>query len=85
MKKLVVRLWLAGRNSKPETYLAAQNDENEYDPEKWGDAYPLHYESWLKTKESKPVDKSRYKRRWDTDEVVFDKLSEFPFLRVLYS
>jgi len=81
---LVVCLCLAGCDSKPEIYLAAQIDENEYDPEKWGDAYPLHYESWRKTQEPKPVDKSRYKRGWDTDEVVYDKLSEFPFLGVLY-
>jgi len=58
--------------------------DNEFDPEEWGKVYPLEYESWLKTKDPKPADKSRYKRGWDTDKITYDKLSEFPFLGLLF-
>jgi nitrite reductase (cytochrome c-552) len=70
---------------KPETFLTGKIAPDEYDPEEWGKVYPLHYESWLKTKEPKPVGKSRYKKGWDEDQIVYDKLSEYPFLGLLYN
>ena len=82
---IVACVFLTGcDSSKPEPFLTVQIDQDEYDPEKWGKAYPMHYESWLATKDPKPVGKSRYKPGWDTDKVVYDKLSEFPFLGLLY-
>ncbi|WP_022855640.1 ammonia-forming cytochrome c nitrite reductase subunit c552 [Thermodesulfobacterium thermophilum] len=59
--------------------------ENEVDPEVWGKAFPLHYEMWKKESEPTPAGLSKYKRGWDTDKIVYDKLSEFPFLAVLYN
>jgi nitrite reductase (cytochrome c-552) len=70
---------------KPQAVLVGTIAENEFDPEKWGNVYPLHYESWLKTREPKPAQKSRYRRGWDTDEVVYDRLSEYPFAALLYN
>jgi nitrite reductase (cytochrome c-552) len=70
---------------KPQAVLVGTIAENEFDPEKWGTVYPLHYESWLKTKEAKPAQKSRYRKGWDTDEVVYDRLSEYPFAALLYN
>jgi nitrite reductase (cytochrome c-552) len=70
---------------EPETFRVAQVPQGEYDPEKWGQVYPLHYESWLATREPKPAGTSRYKRGWDDDEVIYDKLSQFPFLGLLYN
>ncbi len=58
--------------------------DNEYDPEVWGKVYPLEYESWLKTKEPRPLNRSRYKKGWDTDKVIWDKLSEYPFMALLF-
>ncbi|MBU1194121.1 MAG: ammonia-forming cytochrome c nitrite reductase subunit c552 [Proteobacteria bacterium] len=82
---LLMVLFLVGCDSpKPEAFLTSQVSPDEYDPKEWGKAYPLHYESWLKTKEAKPAGKSRYKKGWDDDKVVYDKLSEFPFLGLLY-
>ncbi len=58
--------------------------DNEFDPAEWGKLYPQHYESWKKTKDPKPSGKSKYRKGWDKDKVVYDKLSEYPFLALLY-
>ncbi len=82
---LVLFLFLSGcSDPKPEPFKTGEIGPKEYDPEVWGKTYPLHYESWLKTKDPKPAGKSRYKKGWDKDSVVYDKLSEFPFLGLLY-
>lgn len=62
----------------------AKLDKKEYDPEKWKINYPYEYEGWEKTKEPTPAGKSYYKKGWDTDGKIYDKLSEFPFMAVLY-
>ncbi len=56
-----------------------------YEPSKWGKVYPLEYESWLQTKDPRPVGKSKYKKGWDTDRIVYDKLSEFPYMALLFN
>ena len=58
--------------------------DGELDPAKWGQAYPLEYDQWKKTKDPKPVGKSKYKKGYDKDLVIYDKLSEFPYLALLY-
>lgn len=90
-KKLLITLALIGSLafqpfslSKPESSEVREIAPDEYDPEVWGRVYPLQYESWLKTKDPKPAGKSAYKRGWDDDKIVYDKLSEFPFLGLLY-
>ena len=70
---------------KPEPFPVGEIAPDEVDPEVWGKVYPLHYASWRRTKEPKPAGKSRYKKGWDDDEIVYDKLSEFPFLALLYN
>lgn len=82
---IVFALWYGCSPSKPEPFLTGQIAPNEYDPEVWGQVYPLHYESWLKTRDPKPAGKSKYKPGWDDDLIVYDKLSEFPFLALLYN
>jgi nitrite reductase (cytochrome c-552) len=59
--------------------------EGEIDPEKWGKAYPVEYELWKKTEEPTPVGASKYKRGFDADRITYDKLSEFPFMALLFS
>jgi nitrite reductase (cytochrome c-552) len=76
---------VAGCAPKPQPITAGLIKDGEFDPEEWGKVYPLEYESWLKTKEPKPTGKTKYKRGWDTDKVVYDKLSEFPFSALLYN
>jgi nitrite reductase (cytochrome c-552) len=59
--------------------------DGEVDPVVWGKAYPLEYDYWAKTKEPRPAKKSKYKPGYDTDLVVYDKLSEFPYMPLLFN
>ncbi len=59
--------------------------EGELNPEKWGKAFPLEYDLWLATKDPKPAGKSKYKKGFDTDGVIYDKLSEFPYMALLFN
>ncbi len=58
--------------------------DGEMDPANWGKAYPIHYELWKKTEEPTQPGKSKYKRGFDTDMITYDKLSEFPYLALLF-
>ena len=57
--------------------------DGEYDPAVWGQAYPLEYDSWLKTKEANPPG-SKYRKGWLGGD-KFDKLSEYPFMALLFN
>lgn len=69
---------------KPEPVRPGSIADGEIDPAKWGQVYPLEYDRWKMTKDPKPVGKSKYKRGFDTDKVIYDKLSQFPYLALLY-
>ncbi len=70
---------------KPEPVKVGGIPDNEFNPEEWGKVYPLHYESWSKTKDPKPAGKSKYRRGWDDDRIVYDRISEFPYSALLYN
>jgi len=70
---------------KPEPVKTGTIKEGEIDPAKWGQVYPLEYDSWKKTEAPKPAGKSKYKKGWDTDKVVYDKLSEYPYMALLFN
>ncbi|MGE5895010.1 MAG: ammonia-forming cytochrome c nitrite reductase subunit c552 [bacterium] len=59
--------------------------DGEMDPAQWGKAYPTNYELWKKTEEPTPAGKSKYKRGFDADRITYDKLSEFPYMALLFS
>lgn len=59
--------------------------DNDYDPADWGKAWPLEYDSWLKTKEPKPAGYSKYKAGFDQQNTHYDKLSEFPYMPLLFN
>jgi len=80
----VVLLLGACSPQKPEPVKTATIADGDYDPANWGKAYPLEYDSWLKTKEPKPP-KSKYKKGYDTDLIIYDKLSEFPYMALLFN
>ncbi len=88
---LVLGLALAGflavacAPPKPEPVKTGSIADGEYDPAKWGQVYPLEYDSWRKTKDPKPTGKSKYKKGWDADLVTYDKLSEFPYMPLLFN
>ncbi len=59
--------------------------DNDYEPADWGKAYPVNYELWKKTGEPEPAGKSKYKRGFDADRITYDKLSEFPYMALLFN
>ena len=59
--------------------------DGDYEPANWGKAYPIHYELWKKTEMPTATGKSKYKRGFDADRITYDKLSEFPFMALLFS
>ena len=69
---------------KPEPVKTGTIADGDFDPANWGKLYPLEYDSWLKTKDPKPP-KSKYKKGYDTDLVIYDKLSEFPYMALLFN
>ena len=70
---------------KPNPVKVGEIPENEFDPAEWGRVYPVNYELWLKTKEPKKSGQSTYRRGWDDDRIVYDRLSELPFAALLYN
>jgi len=59
--------------------------DGDIDPANWGKAYPIHYDFWKKTEEPTEPGKSKYKRGFDADKIIYDKLSEFPFMALLFN
>src|SRR6056297_890032 len=70
---------------RPEMVQVIEIPDDAYGPEEWAKVYPLEYESWKKTKDPRPAGKSFYKKGWDTDRVIYDKLSEYPFMALLFN
>jgi nitrite reductase (cytochrome c-552) len=74
-------LILGCQPEKAKEFRATPIAENEVDPEVWGKVYPIHYEMYKQSQEPTHAGKSKYKRGWDTDKIVYDKLSQYPFFR----
>lgn len=74
----------APKEAVPVTAATPIANAQAYDPAAWKDAYPNEYATWLKTKDPRPVGKSKYKRGGDAGR-QFDKLSEYPFLSAITS
>ena len=68
---------------KPEPVKTVAIPDGEYDPAVWGQAYPLEYDSWLQSKKPDPPG-SKYRKGW-TGNGKFDKLSEYPYLALLFN
>ncbi len=74
----------AGCSRQAEPVKIAEIKDGEYEPKEWGKVYPLEYEGWAATAEPTPAGRSVYKRGWDTDGKVYDKLSEYPYMALLF-
>lgn len=70
---------------KPEPIKTVTIPDGELDPTVWGKAYPLEYDTWVKTRDPRPANRSKYKKGYDTDLIVYDKLSEFPYMPLLFN
>jgi len=78
---------LAGGCQAPEKTEAVRPVEiakGEIDPAEWGKAYPIHYDLWKQTAEPTEPGKSKYKKGFDADNITYDKLSEYPFMALLF-
>ncbi len=70
---------------KAEPVKTAVIADGEMNPANWGKAYPLEYDSWMKTKDPRPVGKTKYKNDFDARNSHYDKLSEYPFMPLLFN
>jgi len=83
---LALVLGMAGcQPSKPEPRQVVTIPDNEIDPTIWGKAYPEEFESWKKTEEPAAARRSRYKIGMDGGRITVDKLSQFPFMALLFN
>lgn len=88
MKKLIVPLLILAVSAcarKAEPIKVVEIKDGEIEPKEWAKNYPLEYEGWAATAEPTPAGKSTYKRGWDTDRKVYDKLSQFPYMPLLFA
>ncbi|MBC8018510.1 MAG: ammonia-forming cytochrome c nitrite reductase subunit c552 [Verrucomicrobia bacterium] len=70
---------------KAEPIKTVQIADGDMEPANWGKAYPTEYEMWKKTEQPEPAGKSKYKRGFDADKVTYDKLSEYPYMALLFN
>ncbi len=70
---------------KTEPVKTGSIEDGDMNPANWGKVYPLEYDAWTKTKDPRPVGKSKYKKSYSTDQVIYDKLSEFPYMPLLFN
>ncbi|GAB7079161.1 ammonia-forming cytochrome c nitrite reductase subunit c552 [Megalodesulfovibrio paquesii] len=80
----VLGLWACQAPPKPEM-VRPEIPDGEIDPAVWGKAYPEQYETWKLTE--KPIDtrRSKYKTGMDGGQVTVDKLSQFPYMALLFN
>jgi len=77
---------LAGcQPSKPEPRQTVVIPDGEIDPSVWGKAYPEEYELWKKTADPIAKRTSKYKTGMDGGLITVDKLSEFPYMALLFN
>ena len=77
---------LAGcQPSKPEPRQTVVIPDGEIDPAVWGKAYPEEYELWKKTADTIAKRTSKYKTGMDSGPISVDKLSEFPYMALLFN
>jgi len=69
----------------PQQVVAVKIADGEIDPAQWGKAYPTQYELWKKTEDPTAAGKSKFKRGFDADKITYDKLSEFPYMALLFN
>lgn len=82
----IIGLFCAGcAPEKTEAVRPVKIAEGEMDPANWGKTYPVHYDLWKKTEEPTAAGKSKYRKGWDADNVTWDKLSEYPYLALLFN
>ncbi len=82
---VVIVIVVGCKPQKAEMVRPVKIADNDYEPADWGKAYPVNYELWKKTGEPEPAGKSKYKRGFDADRITYDKLSEYPYMALLFN
>jgi nitrite reductase (cytochrome c-552) len=91
MKKLLLLTIVAAAaafsacSKQPEQLKVTEIKAGDYEPKEWAKNYPLEYEGWEATANPTPAGKSKYKKGWDTDGKIYDKLSEYPYMALLFN
>lgn len=70
---------------KPEKVQPVTIPDGEINPAIWGKAYPEEYETWKKTEEPVGTRRSKYKTGMDSGSLTVDKLSQFPYMALLFN
>jgi nitrite reductase (cytochrome c-552) len=81
---LLLATALGGCAAAEEEAAAPSIPAGTHDPAVWGEVYPDQYRTYLATADERPADKSAYKRGFDGG-VMYDKLSEYPFMPLLFN
>jgi nitrite reductase (cytochrome c-552) len=71
--------------SKPEQRQTVVIPDGEMNPELWGKAYNEEYELWKKTESPVSANLSKYKSGMTDSAISVDKLSEFPYMALLFN
>ncbi len=80
--------WFAGigcNQPEPQKRQIVDIPDGTIDPEVWGKAYPEEYELWKKTKEPADTRLSKYKSGLEGGSLAVDKLSQFPYMALLFN
>ncbi len=88
MKKLLILpliAALAACSKQPEPLKVAEIKAGDYEPADWAKDYPREYEGWKATGDPEPAGLSKYKRGSEKGGKVYDKLSEYPYLALLFN
>ena len=83
---MMLALALVGcEQPKPQAVKTVDIPDGEIDPAVWGKAYPEEYELWKKTAEPVSARRSKYKTGMDSGAVTVDKLSQYPYMALLFN
>jgi nitrite reductase (cytochrome c-552) len=69
---------------EPEPRQVVTIPDETYDPAVWGRAFPEEYELWKMTAEPVTTRRSKYKTGIDSGALTVDKLSQFPYMALLF-
>jgi len=76
---------LAACTRQAEPIKIAELKPGEQEPAEWAKNYPLEYEGWKATGDPEPAGRSKFKRGSEVGGKVYDKLSEYPYLALLFN
>ncbi len=81
---LALGLW-GCEQPKPELMRTVDIPDGTIDPVVWGKAFPEQYEAWKLTEKPFDTRRSKYKTGMDSGGLPVDKLSQFPYMALLFS